>query len=326
MILNSLGYKIEFTPDVVLVPYLYEDYQLDMFKRIFRNKIPRIINLQYEQILSDTRIKENSQIPNNKNKNGFHICWNKNWQNKLIQNGINKENAILIGSINIDMCRERFFDIYETKEYLSRKYKLDKNKKWILIISSMAFANSSEFKKKWHYNNLNWGKEKTDERIEIDTKSRDIIVKWIEEYTKENDCEIIYRPHPAEDIHYNIKADNNIHIIRENSIRTWIKNSEKIHAWYSTSITEIYFMNKICSILRPIDLPKSMHSKLLNSGKFIKTYEEFCDFNNNCEEKFPIDENLILNEFYIDEEEYAYEKICNLVDDIIYKNLVMDLY
>ena len=322
--------NIDFIPDIVLTPYLYNDNHFEGFKRIFKNKIPRIINLQYEQIFSDSELKSNIQIPKGKKKNAMHICWNKMWQEKLIENDINRENAILTGSLNIDMCRERFFNIYETKENLSKKYKLDKNKKWILIISSMALANSSNEKRSYYYSIDDWGKEKTDERIEIDTKSRDIIVKWIEEYTKENDCEIIYRPHPGELVNNNLKILSskykNIKIIHENSIRTWIKNSDKIHTWYSTSITEIYFMNKICSILRPIDLPKSMHSKLLNSGKFIKTYEEFCNFNNNEIEEFPIDKELILEHFCIDENKYAYEKICDLIEELVNKNIVMDLY
>ena len=69
-----------------------------------------------------------------------------------------------------------------------------------------------------------------------------------------------------------------------------------------------------------------MHSKLLNSGKFIKTYEEFCNFNNNEIEEFPIDKELILKHFCIDENKYAYEKICDLIEELVNKNIVMDLY
>ena len=109
----------------------------------------------------------------------------------------------------------------------------------------MALANANNEKRSYYYSIDDWGKEKTDERIEIDTKSRDIIVKWIEEYTKENDCEIIYRPHPGELVNNKLKIlsskHKNIKIIHENSIRTWIKNSDKIHTWYFTLITEIYF-------------------------------------------------------------------------------------
>ena len=123
-----------FTPDIILVPYLYLPNHFHLFKRRFKYKIPRIINLQYEQILNDTELKENCQIPKNKNKNAIHICWNKNWQNKLMENGINEENTILTGSLNIDMCRERFLDVYSDKEYLSKKYNLDINKKWIIFI------------------------------------------------------------------------------------------------------------------------------------------------------------------------------------------------
>ena len=125
-IINGTINEISFCPDVVLTPYLYTENQLIAFRDMFKERIPRIINLQYEQIFSDSALKSNTQIPKGKKKNAMHICWNKMWQEKLIENEINRENAILTGSLNIDMCRERFFNIYETKENLSKKYKLDK--------------------------------------------------------------------------------------------------------------------------------------------------------------------------------------------------------
>ena len=188
----------------------------------------------------------------------------------------------------------------------------------------------SESWKNFHYESKYWGKERTDNRTIIDSNSRNIILEWIKKYISENECEFIYRPHHSEEINnklYSLEDSiNNFHIIRSDSIRTWIKNSEKIHTWYSTSITEIYFMGKNCSILRPIDLPKSMHSNLLNNGKFIKTYEEFCYFNNNTVNDFPVDKNLILNSFYIDKNEYTYEKICDLVEHTVNNVEKMDFY
>ena len=328
--LHTVNKTLNFIPDVILTPYLYTQDQFNLFRNIHKQKIPRIINLQYEQILNKNHIKNNLQIPFEKMKNAIHICWSEKWRKKLIENGINKENAILTGSLNIDMCRERFLDVYADKEYLSKKYNLDINKKWIIFISSFVFADMSKNWKEFHYNSSFWGKEKTDERCSVDTNSRNIILEWTKKYINENECEFIYRPHPSEEINnklYNIeKSIDNFHIIRSESIRTWIKNSEKIHTWNSTSITEVYFMGKNCSILRPIELLDSMNNEILETGKFTKTYEEFCYFNNNNIKDFPVNKNLILEEFYIDDKEYAYEKICNLVEKIVDENLVMDLY
>lgn len=323
-------HRFGFIPDVLVTPYLYADIQLNVFKDMFNDKLPRIVNLQYEQIFSKYEIINKCQIPDGLKKNAIHICWSKRWKDVLYQNYIKDTNLVLAGSLTVDMCRERFKNIYRDRVYISENYGLNPNKKWILFVSSFTLPDANDFKINWHYKSKDWGKKKTDERINIDTKSRNEILNWIEKYIKENECEFIYRPHPSEHINKRlINLENiysNFNIIKDDSIRLWIKNCDKIHTWYSTSIIEVYFMGKVCSILRPFKLPESMHSELLDSGKFTKTYEEFCKFNNSNIIEFPIDENLILNDFYINKKKYAYEIICDLLEDIVNKNVIMNLY
>ena len=327
--LNVSREKFDIEFDAVLTPYLYEEDQLEkIFKPLFKHKIKRIINLQYEQILSMDKEKLKSRIPSGMNKNAIHLCWGKKWQNIMIENGVPIENCPLVGSMNVDMCRERFKSLYQTKDEISIRYNLNKNKKWILFISSFGLVNLSKRRKKYY--DLKLGKELVDDRIYVEEKSRYIILDWIRKYINDNECEFIYRPHPSEALDQyimNIENDyKNFHIINKDAIRSWIKVCDKIHTWYSTSIVDIYFMGKTCSILRPLDIPRVMHNGLLNSGIFTKTYEDFCKFNDEDVKEFPLDENLILDEFYIDKNKYTYEIICDLLEDIVNKNVIMNLY
>lgn len=329
--LNISREKIGFIPDAVLTPYLYEDHQLEYFKLLFDHKIRRIVNLQYEQILTNRHNQLGFHIPKNLNRNAIHLCWGEKWKNIMINGGVPEKNCIITGSLNVDMDRERFDGLYKTRSEIAVEHNLDENKKWILFISSFNMVNLSKDRKQYNYNRL--GKKQINERIEIDTKSRNMILEWIEKYISENNnCEFIYRPHPGEnledDIIYNmLRKYTRFHIIRDDSVRAWIKVCDKINTWATTSIVDVYFMKKNCSILRPIPIASWMNNGLTDKGDFISDYESFKSFNENDSiNKFPIDESLILENFYIDEEKYAYELICDLLENIVNKDIKMDFY
>lgn len=328
-LLNEDKQGFNFIPDAILVPYLYEKRHLEsIIKPLFKGRIKRIVNIQYEQIISCNKKQLETQLPKGLNKNALHLCWGQNWQRKLIEMGIKKENAPVVGSINIDMDRERFSSLYKTKKEMANEYNLNNDKKWIIFISSFGMVNLTEFRKKYYIKRH--GDIAINNRIETENYTKKILLEWIMTYINENDCEFIYRPHPSEivdDYVINIENNyNNFHIIKQDSVRSWIKVCDKIHTWYSTCIVDIYFMKKTCSIIRPIDLPEIMHNDILNTGNFTRDYESFCRFNNEDITEFPMDEQIILDYFDVDEEKYAYEKICDLLEDIVKRDVHMEFY
>lgn len=319
----------DFIPDAILTPYLYEKWQLDLFKDLFKGKITRIVNLQQEQVLSKNKYELELHTPDGINKNAIHLCWGKRMQNMLLNAGIPKENAPIVGCLNIDMDLERFQSLYKTKEEISIEYGLNKNKKWILFISSFGMINLTEVRKEYYSDRH--GEHEISSRIVLEENTRKIILDWIIKYISENDCEFIYRPHPGEAVdEYIVNIENeydNFHIIKQDTVRSWIKVCEKIHVWYSTSISDIFFMNKNCSIIRPIDLLDFMYNDLTSTGKFTRNYEEFYEFNNsNKEIEFPVPKEIIDEYFDVDEEKYAYERICDLLEDIVKRDVHMEFY
>lgn len=326
---NATKEKLDFEPDAILTPYLYEEWQLDTFKSLFNCKIKRIVNLQYEQIFSNNEYELKLHTPDGINKNAIHLCWGKRMQDMLLKGGISKENAPIVGCLNIDMDLDRFESLYKTKEEVSVEYGLNKNKKWILFISSFGMVNLTSTRKEYY--SVRHGKIQVEDRIKLEENTRKMLLEWIINYIAENECEFIYRPHPSESVdEYIMDIENrysNFHIIKDGTVRSWIKVCDKIHIWYSTSISDIYFMKKDCSIIRPIDLLDHMHNDLLNTGKFTRTYEDFCEFNNLDKEiEFPVPKEIIDEYFDVNEEKYAYEKICDLLEDIVKRDVHMEFY
>lgn len=328
--LNITKERFDFEPDAILTPFLYEEHQLEkIIKPLFSKKIKRIVNLQYEQLLSNNKDEIELHMPKGLNENAIHLCWGNRMQKLLLSYGIPENNAPIVGCLNIDMDLSRFEHLYKTKDELAADYSLDKNKTWIIFLSSFGMISLNSYRKEYHIDR--YGEEYINKRIILEENTRKIFLEWVVKYINDFNCEFIYRPHPSEAMDdFIVDIENkydNFHIIKHDSVRSWIKVCDKIHTWYSTSISDIYFMKKNCSIIRPIELPDVMHNNLLNTGKFTRTYEDFCEFNNSDKEmEFPVPKEIIDEYFDVDEEKYAYERICDLLEDIVKRDVQMEFY
>lgn len=318
---------LNFTPDVIILPQLYNTESVNIYISKFTQNIPIIVNIQCEQVLSNLWEKIGYHNPKGIAKNAIHLCWGEDCKKRLICSGVPEENTVLVGSTSIDLDRERFESIYNSKDEMAQKYKLDSNKKWILFISSFSVASNYENNIKFF--NETFGEELATQLINSNRFSRKEILNWIERYINENDCEFIYRMHPAEQqssiLSELARNNNKFHLIVSDSVRSWIKVCDKINTWLSTSIIDAYFMNKNCSILRPIELPKAFDSTIMENADYINNYDDFSNYNNtlDSEHEFPISKELISKYYYVDEDKYAYEKICDCLENAIRKNLTM---
>ena len=94
---------------------------------------------------------------------------------------------------------------------------------------------------------------------------------------------IIYRPHPAECLSEKVleldKKYTNFKIIKDYSIRQWIRICDTVSNWISTSIADTYVLGKSCSILRPITIPQNLDMALLDRpNTYLKSYKQFVEF------------------------------------------------
>ena len=120
-------------------------------------------------------------------------------------------------------------------------------------------------------------------------------MEWFEKFLKAHpEKEFIYRPHPVE---FNVLDEDstisildekypNFHYINKYAIQEWIRPCDYLNTVISTSIIDVYLLEKQCNILRPVELNPDFDNPLLVGAKTICTYdfgdklayERICDY------------------------------------------------
>lgn len=263
-------------PKIIIVPHLYDSGEVArIVARYGRPNV--IINLQYEQVLSEKWECHGHHNPKGLALQCHHICWGWKTVDRLRCSGVPPEYIHLLGALQLDLLRVEYANPASSREYLSRQYGLSSSKRWNIFLSSFTYADISDDRLK-----MNEAVAGTDlsSFVEIHTRSRDEILKWFEQVMlKDPDSIFIYRPHPDELSLDKVLAlqdyFDNFVVISDGAAKLWIEASDRIYSWYSTTVVESHFMNKAYSILRPFKLPSYFDSVLLRHGKFIESYDEF---------------------------------------------------
>lgn len=316
--------KLFLFPKVIITPYLYDKNDIKEFAFCGRRFVPKLINLQWEQVLNEFDIKEGFHAPKNGAELAIHVSWGRENAEYLQRVGVRKEKIVLAGSCNMDLCNDRFLSFYSNRNKISEDYGIDSGKKWILFISSFTMSND------YVYSMVESTIGKSNElstMADITIQSQQIIVSWFEKLICENtDIEIIYRPHPAELgnvlIESMCKKYQNFHCIAEESVRQWIFVSDIIYTWFSTSIIDAYYMNKNCGIIRPQIIPNYLEIDFFKNANKIETYEELSELNNTI---FPIPASSIEKKYGKITKKPAYLIISDACEEVINGTQCMEI-
>lgn len=263
-------------PGVIVVPHLYDTNEVARVVARF-GRPSAIVNLQYEQVLSEKWEKHGHHNPKGLAIYGHHVCWGWKTVDRLHNAGVPRDNLHLLGAIQLDLLRSEFTQPENSRKQLAKEFCLPDAKAWNLFLSSFTYADIEE-----HRLAMNESVAGTNlsSFVKIHTKSRDEILIWFERIL-EIDVEtiFIYRPHPDElNLEKVLKLQekfDNFHVISAFAAKVWIEASDKIFSWYSTTIVESHFLDKAYSILRPYELPDYFDSVLLRHGVFVETYSDF---------------------------------------------------
>lgn len=319
--LNGYGRNVLFAkPKVVVTPWLRSDDNIFRFTR-FSNKPSKIVNLQWEQIYNKKNIESGLAETQGQAKKVNHVCWGRASKDRLIKVGISIKNLKVTGAIQLDFGRKEFEYYYKTREELSGEFKIDSSKKWILYISSFAYATYSpddieRLEQKW---NMSYS-----EMYEISKISRVKTLEWIKELLSNNsEIVFIYRPHPSEKIDDELlnykEIYNDFFIIKDYSVKQWIKACDKINTWFSTSIAEIFYMGRECAIVRPYPLSEDIEVDIMKKAKFITNKDDFLKYNllNNCNEKqFPVSKELMDYYYDYDDDIPSYVRVAEYLERV----------
>lgn len=313
--LNVCKYKLWRKPKVVVTPHLYDDPMFERCVYSFAGKIKKVVNLQWEQVLSKMLLESKHHMPKDIAASATHICWGEDSYHDMRKCGI--KNAIITGAVSLDFLQGKLINTYMSRLEVEKKYSLPK-KKMILYISSFVFATIRDDEKSaWEQAT----KLSFNDVVETNKLSREKTLQYFERLLETYaDMYIVYRPHPGENIDDRLRLIelkySNFFIIAEESIKQWILAADEIITWISTAITEVYYAGKTCIILRPYKLPDKNDAVIYKNARVISEYDELVGELNHKNRNFPIPaedfEVYYGNKF----DEPAYVKVCNLLETV----------
>lgn len=319
---NPLKYMFWRKPRVVVVFALYQNSNLRWNVYRFVGKMRKIVNLQCEQVLTQNDIDNGRAVPKDYAAKAVHICWGEERKKQLQQRGV--AHAFVTGALQMDFLREPLKQYYASRKECFRKYHIPEDKQVILYISSFAYTGFKTDSRAYKGLEEHFGSEIMKTRYQIQKMAKTQTLQWFEKLLQENnEIFIIYRPHPAEMEDKNLKKleckYNNFQVIFQESVKQWILVVDKIYTMYSTSIVEAFFANKLCLILRPIEVPEEVDCCIYQHANYITSYDEFkASLNINRIDDFPIRPER-LYDYY--QGGVAYICICDLLETVLKSNI-----
>ena len=307
-------------PEVLVASCMYDNEAIN--SHVYNNigRCNKIVNLHWEQMLSDTQEEGDWFNMNGNAKRCVQTCWGKRTAARLQAHGMDAKNTPVTGAVMMDFLRPEFDGYFKDKETLCREFGLDPAKQLHLYISSFGYAsmNDDEVAELSKMAGTDFtGFAKTN-RVSMQETLR-----WFDEYLGAHpEVELVYRRHPSEwnspALEELEKKRPNFHVIFADSVKQWIVAADSISIWMSTAIAEVYMAGKSCHILRPVPIEHEYDPVIYKDAHYVTHYGEFAAAMAEPEPPFPIAKDVI--EGYFDPGETpAYKRMADLLEDV-YKN------
>ncbi len=322
---KKLKYFTFSKPKVIIPSAMYNNETLNSFVYNNVGKLQKVVNLHWEQVLS--REQEQSKFYSfaENARKCTHICWGEKAKNRIMGNGVPEQNAVVTGAIQMDFLTERFSSLDRSKETLAKQYNLDIKKRWVLYISSFscAYMDDKEIEELNEMTNLDFYGFK-----QLGIRSMDKTLEMIDMLLEKHpEFEFIYRPHPCEwqspPLEEMKKKHKNFYVITDYPVRQWIKTSDTIIMWMSTSIAEVYFAGKSCIVVRPEPIFDDYDPVTFEGVSAVQNYGQLETAISSKNPSFPIDKQMLLSH-YDNDESFAYLRIADLLEQTL-KNEPVDL-
>lgn len=306
---------------VVLTSALYNDACLYGFVYSIAGFCKKVVNLQWEQSLTNQDESDPLfyQNPKGYAREALHLCWGEEPRNRLLRAGVSPDRAVVAGPVQMDTLRPEFEDFFLRKEELAPRFGLDVGKEWVLFISSFTFVNMSEEE----YNKeLACMGARLDDFRRLSIQSKQQVIAWLEiAIARYPEKLFIYRPHPSENgdeslVELEVKY-HNFRVIKELSVKQWIKSCDKIFTWYSTSAAEIFYSGKNCSILRPVEIPYEWEVSVYRNSRLINNLDGFLKDLESSDHSFPLDSGMIDRYYQVKNEIPSYVRVCNVLEQVL---------
>ena len=311
-------WKYFYNPSVVIVPNCYADSEVINYAAFYRKKKIKIVNLQYEQVLSKQYEDSKMYSISGQAKNVAFITWGEASKARLLDKGIKEKNIFVTGSIGLDYYSKPLSGMLKPKAEIAKEFSIPVNAKWNLFASNFAHTNKTVLEdamKRVPDVDLNL-------QSDIACKTKALLVDYLNKALALYPDQIfIYRPHPSELEDERLiklsKAYRNFFVISDYSLKQWISCCDTIGIYYSTSIVDAYFAKKDTYIFRPVSMDTTLDSVMLLGAEHITNYDEFTAFfQGQNGGRFPISEDKIF--LHYGHPDYkAYSRVADVCEKVL---------
>lgn len=304
-------------PKVLVSSCMYDNEAIN--SHVYNNigRCDRIVNLHWEQMLSDTQEAGDWFNMNGNAKKCVQTCWGRRTAQRLIDHGMEEKNTPVTGAVMMDFLRPEFAGYFKPKEQLCAEHGLDPAKKLHLYISSFGYASmtDAEVEELSEMAGTDFSGFAATNRVSMAET-----LAWFDRYLAGHpEVELVYRRHPSEwnspalaDL---AKKRPNFHVIFSDSVKQWIVAADSISIWMSTAIAEVYMAGKSCHILRPAPIEHEYDPVIYAGAKYVTNYEDFAAAMAEDAPPFPIERQVI--EGYFDPSPVpAYKRMADLLEQV----------
>ena len=131
-------------PEVLVASCMYDNEAIN--SHVYNNigRCNKIVNLHWEQMLSDTQEEGDWFNMNGNAKRCVQTCWGKRTAARLQAHGMDAKNTPVTGAVMMDFLRPEFKGYFKDKETLCKEFGLDPAKQLHLYISSFGYASMTD--------------------------------------------------------------------------------------------------------------------------------------------------------------------------------------
>ena len=282
-------------PEVLVASCMYDNEAIN--SHVYNNigKCNKIVNLHWEQMLSDTQEEGDWFNMNGNAKRCVQTCWGQRTAQRLQAHGMDAKNTPVTGAVMMDFLRPEFKGYFKDKETLCKEFGLDPAKQLHLYISSFGYASMTdqEVAELSKMAGTDFSGFARTNRVSMEKT-----LAWFDRYLGDHpEVELVYRRHPSEwnspILEEMDKKHENFHLITDYSVKQWIVASDVIFSWISTSIAEIYFAGKSCFVVRPYPVEWEYDPVVYKDCNRIDNYDDFIKCFTAENPPFPISEELM---------------------------------
>lgn len=280
---DAVESMLRLEPRVVVHPFFYFSIgalATEDFVKTWPNATH--FNLAWEQIHYRANWKVKAPSDEFAKKKVVHHAWGEFYKSYLMSHGVPEDNIFVNGQPAYQLYKPPYRNYFKSRSILTKRYGLDPDKRWIFIPENYRWAfigNKVQF-----FTKLGGDEKEIFELKDFCTRSLETVLRWCNQAGKEEGLCIIFRPRPAVNsnvIHHFFSErvgnrSQNLHFIKEESVRDWILASDLVISSYSTSLIEAAIAGKPAYMLEPFPFPDSIHcdwyayaNKIFNEEDFI---------------------------------------------------------